>query len=213
MAIAFDNSTQGPQASSPGTQTYSHTCTGSNLILYVHVYTNPDNSNKVSGVTYNGVSMTLVNISGGLLGAGTAYLYRLVGPATGANNVVVTYSGATFGVSVATSYTGAKQSGGVFVSNTNTGASTDTVTLTPNSANNWIVMAVASSNAAPTAGGAAFLRQVGSNVAITAFDTNGAVTGSTSMTANASPGNMGAVAESFEPVVSASANGNFLAFM
>lgn len=206
MAIAFDASTQGT-AGVTSPQTYSHTCTGSDLILYVHIYT-VGTGNQVTGVTYNGVSMTSVG-SIDLSTFGRTYLYRLVNPASGANNVVITYSGSqVYGVSVATSYTGALQSGGTFVSNTAVDATPDvSVVLTPNSSGNWIAMAMGNDGAAPFGGGgSASVRQIGSNVAIIAYDTNGGVSGSTTMTATMVGGNnLSVVAESFEPSAAASA--------
>ncbi len=205
MAIAFDSATQGSAGATPVTQTYAHTCTGTNLILYVHIYTNPDSVDSVTGVTYAAVAMTRVDTQANSTGNGRATLYRLVAPATGANNVVISYTGATFAVSVATSYTGAKQSGGVFVTNKATGTNTVSISITPNSTDNWIAMACASGNNAPTAAAAAFLRQAGSNVAITAFDTNSDVSGATTMTCNAAATTvLGVVGESFEPAGAAS---------
>lgn len=210
MAIAFDAKTQGSAGASPVTQTYAHTCTGSNLILYVHVFS-VGIAGVVTGVTYNAVSMTLVDEQ--VSGSGSnATLFRLVNPASGSNNVVISYTAAAYGASVSTSYTGAKQSGGVFVKNKNTGNPSVTVVLTPNSSNNWIVMAVGADASAPTATNSAFLRQVGSNVAITAFDTNADVSGSTTMGAS-SDNLLYAVAESFEPAGAASTTLPFKALL
>jgi hypothetical protein len=206
MAIAFGDKTQGPAGSSP--HSYSHTVSGSNAILYVHIFLG-GGAQTISAMTYNSVAMTLVDsqISGT---GGTAFLYRLVNPTTGSNTVAITFS-ASFGTSVATFYTGAKQSGGVFVTGKNQGATTSVVTLTPNSANNWIAFAVGADVSAPTATNSAFLRQVGSNVAITAFDTNGGVTGSTTVGAT-SDSRLYGVAESFEPAV-VSVKSGFFNFM
>lgn len=106
MAVAFDaasNSNGGNVESI----TWSHTCTGSNLVLYVGVH-EAYGVDHVSGVTYNGVAMTRVKDSFVATGC---YVYRLIAPATGANNVVVTFSsllnrGKAVG---AVSFTGADQ--------------------------------------------------------------------------------------------------------
>lgn len=103
MAIAFDAATK---SSGTGTSiTYAHTCTGSNLILFVLAYGYP---NPATGTTYNGVAMTRVTDQ--IMNAGGPYIsvFYLINPATGSNNVVV--SGAGLEGSSCASYTGVKQS-------------------------------------------------------------------------------------------------------
>ncbi len=209
-AIAYDTSLSGSCGAAPTTQTYSYTVTGSNPILYVTVFT-VATTDTVSGITYNGSAMTRV---GTISNAdfGDVFLYRLVGPATGAHNVVVTYTGSpVFGCSTTSSYTGAKQSGGVFVSATNRAESnTVSISITPNSANNWIAMGQANSGTAPFGGGgSATVRLVNANNAASVmYDSNGTVsTGSVTMTSTwsgASNTGAGIVGESFEPVATPS---------
>lgn len=198
MAIAFDAKTQGlANTSSP--QSYAHTCTGTDRILYVHIFLT-GGAQTISAMTYNGVSMTQVASRTSGTGS-TIYLYRLVNPASGSNNVSITFS-ATFSATVAVSFTGALQAGGTFVSATGLAATTLGVNVTPNSANNWISFAVGSDQNAPTALNSSFLRQVGADIAITAMDTNAAVTGLTTMgaTQSGSPNTaIYGIAESFEP--------------
>ena len=104
MAIAFDNATDGGQASATSL-TFSHTITkagyGAN-VLFVTVY---DQNATVTGVTYAGVSMTAVpGWSSGGLGA---YYFYLFNPTNGVNNVVVTKSAGTATVqAIASSYNG-----------------------------------------------------------------------------------------------------------
>ena len=72
--------------------TIAHTCTGSNRAIYVGTYARDLGVGDVTGVTYNGVALTQI----GLTQAddnNDLKLWRLVAPATGANNVVVTNSG------------------------------------------------------------------------------------------------------------------------
>ena len=103
MAIAFDSTANGLQGSTT-TLTYSHVCTGSNLILFVSVTTV---STNISGVTYNGTGMTLLsNVNNGAKN----YLFYLINPSTGANNIVVSAGGSTLIMSSSASYTGANQS-------------------------------------------------------------------------------------------------------
>jgi hypothetical protein len=89
MAIAFDaaSSSNGSGAS----LTWAHTCTGSNLVLIVGV--SVDTGHTVSGITYNAVAMT--QVPGGTVATANirSYLYYLVGPATGAHDIVVSLGG------------------------------------------------------------------------------------------------------------------------
>jgi hypothetical protein len=107
MAIAFDASSVGHQDFG-GTMTISHTCTGSNLVL-VAMAANTSSSDKVSGVTYNGVAMTRVRAELGLVSA-TPYVYILANPATGTHDIVWTFTSAdqTFS-GINASFTGVDQ--------------------------------------------------------------------------------------------------------
>ena len=105
MAIAIDATTAVTATNSSTTHTFSHTCTGSNLILWVAAGAS---AGDPSGVTYNGVAMTKVNSVN--LQSSWVALWYLVAPATGANNVIVTAaSGSVTGGAM--SFTGAKQTG------------------------------------------------------------------------------------------------------
>lgn len=108
MAIAFDAKTGFTYSGSTVTQTYSHTCSGSDRILFVGVSIR--NTRTITSVTYNGVAMTQ---SGSSIGVGTVvdYLFYLVNPATGTNTVSITQSAADTITSCSISYTGASQTG------------------------------------------------------------------------------------------------------
>ena len=101
MAIAFDVSSIGTYN---GT-TWTHTCTGNNLYLMVAM---PNSSSPPTGVTYAGVSMTLLgNSTDGYLS-----VWGLYGPATGANSIIMSGGDAgSYEIGVAVSYTGVLQSG------------------------------------------------------------------------------------------------------
>ena len=140
MAIAFDASSIRTQDSGGGTtSTWSHTCTGSDRILFVGVTVGTGMT--VSGVTYNGVSMTQVAtlaLGGAVFNNG--YIFRLVAPATGANNIVVTASADTFIYAAATSYTGVDQTTPIDVSGTNSTTGTSLgLSLTTTKDNDWLV--------------------------------------------------------------------------
>ena len=142
-AIAFDAAVDDTNAGA-ASLTFSHTCTGDNLILFVGV-SSGSGTTLPTGVTYGGEAMSLVN-SGTrttVLGA----LYMKVGPLTGANNVVITYAGAQGDIiGVAVSYTGAKQSG-----QPNTSATADDFSDVPSAAitttvNNTLAVALIAHN-------------------------------------------------------------------
>src|SRR5438045_542003 len=101
-AIAFDAATV--PTSSTTIITFSHTTSGSNRILFVSATSNGGGS--VTGVTYNGVSMAEIAHHTDVNGP-TQYLFHLVGPALGTNNVVINLTTGVLGVGSAVSYTGA----------------------------------------------------------------------------------------------------------
>jgi hypothetical protein len=113
MAIAIGNKTASNQNPNGGTQTLSHNMsTGADGTLLVVI--TMANTVSFSGCTYDGVAMTLVrNQNMGTLSQRQA-MYILQAPSTGANNIVVTFSGSQFNNTsiFACSFTGA---GGVDV--------------------------------------------------------------------------------------------------
>ena len=108
FAVAEDNTTAnriGSLGSSP--QTFSHTTAGSNRLIAVSLHWSV-NPNTITS-TYNGVSTTAQgNVSCASATRHTA-VGTLVAPATGANNVVVTYGSATDEIAHATTFTGVDQ--------------------------------------------------------------------------------------------------------
>ena len=90
MAIALDAQSTGPLGFG-ATATWAHTCSGSNRILIVHLAFVGGSGPGASGITYNGVAMTLGQsvTSGGIKNE----WWYLMSPATGANNIVATFSG------------------------------------------------------------------------------------------------------------------------
>ncbi len=97
---------------------FSHTPgSGSNRLLLVSVglgaVTDTGNPPSMSGVTFNGVAMTLVDSqisgSGGAGDDTISYIYRMVNPPAGPANVVVTLGGAGSLVVGATTFTGVNQ--------------------------------------------------------------------------------------------------------
>jgi hypothetical protein len=89
--LTFDAA--GGSAGSGTTLTFSHTCTGADRILFVGVSWQ-GNGITISSVTYNGVAMSeLWDVAHSSLGAYHSGGLILANPATGANDVVITFSG------------------------------------------------------------------------------------------------------------------------
>lgn len=184
MAIAFDTATGTVVSTgSPSTINWSHTCTGSNLNLVVHVY-NDDGTDKVTGVTYNSVAMTRVQVKS-TVAKQTVYSYILINPTTGANTVVVTASAGSNQLGgISQSYTGCAQSGQPDSSNNNSQlivASPFTVTDTVINSNCWLVGCERNDSEIPTAGSGTIIRDTRNTM--TGTDSNGTV-GTGSQTQN-----------------------------
>lgn len=121
MAVAAD--TPGNSSTEGATSlTFAYTCAGANRLLCVGVAIYNGNGTEVTGVTYNGVAMTS---AGSVLGsaADEVTIWYLVAPATGSNNVVVSFDNAVSGaVAGAINFTNVHQTTptGSFVSATGT---------------------------------------------------------------------------------------------
>lgn len=154
MAIAFDSSSNITSDTS-NTTTFSHTCSGSDRILFVTASSlNNGTADAVTGVTYAGVSMT--KLFGPVAVGGVSwvtYLYYIVNPTSGANNVVIsrnTSNGEGYGSAV--SYTGVDQVSPIDASTTGTGTGSPiTTTLSSVTDNCWFVLANWNPDANPTA--------------------------------------------------------------
>ncbi len=194
MAIAFVAAAGFAYAGGP-TITNAYTVgSGSDRLLVVGV-TVDGVSDVVSGVTYNSVSMTLavkLTPSGSDNGAKQSYIYYLLGPASGANNIVVTTSVAA--EVVAADYTGVAQSGQTDATNThdvNSASPSDpfTSSITTVADNSLVVLldSAYSFGNPSTAGTGATRRAYGATIALaTLYDCGTPVTpaGSYSMTIN-----------------------------
>jgi len=156
--IALDAaSSPTPSNSVVNSFTWSHTTSGADRILVVGVSIRNDLSQTVSSVTYGGTPLTPV--AGGVQSNGTSVrveLWRLVAPALGANDVVVTLSGgATAKMAYgAVSLTGVSQASPIDAANSAVStSSTPSVTVTTLAQNAWVVDAIAfrsTGNGAPT---------------------------------------------------------------
>lgn len=125
--------------------TYSFTAgSGANRLLAGSVVTLGTSTDVVTGVTYAGVSMTRVGSidnAGGVNGAQREYMYFLLAPATGANNVVVSRSDSGTIASAVADYTGVLQSGQPDASNTArcNNSTTCTISVTAVAGGSWLM--------------------------------------------------------------------------
>jgi hypothetical protein len=203
MLIAFDAYTAGgDNGGSSNSLTYSHTCTGSNGILFVGVRGDVLND-YVTSATYNGVAMSL---AGKQICNGDRYVYLfyLKGPATGTHNVVVTASQTILISADSTSYTGASQGVGLDATSVQQdgGSSPSNFSITTVADNCWVIECMHSQSNV-TAGVGTTLRSDGTIQRPHLCDTNGPKTpaGSVTLSLNITPDykNTTAILASFEP--------------
>jgi hypothetical protein len=145
VAVAFD-ATANTSGVGVSSLTFAHTCTGSSLLLVVGVtWTDTSISGaSLTGITYNGVAMTQLKTL--MAGIATDEVWYLIAPATGAHNVVVTFTNvnpleapSTTAVAGSISWTGVDQVTPLGTPVTATATSTaPSVTLTGVSASNFV---------------------------------------------------------------------------
>lgn len=113
MAWAIDATSFKNREDSPTSpETISHTCTGSNLILFsglMYYAASPAGTAVVSNA-YNGSSMSKLQTTQTSGGGGSVELWYLVNPSTGTNNISVSWTGTNSQLSAANaSFTGLNQ--------------------------------------------------------------------------------------------------------
>jgi hypothetical protein len=142
MAIALDvATTSAATTSSP--LTWSHTCTGSNLLLVVGVGVSSYISGQatVTGVTYNSVTMYKAR-SDQSTGGTESSVWLLENPSTGSNTVSVTwtYGSGQHAGGTSVSYTGCSQTHTPDAVNgtTGTGTGDKTFAVTTSADNCWV---------------------------------------------------------------------------
>lgn len=128
MAVAHDSSTDITRNSAATTFTFSHTCAGSDRCLLS--FARGPSDQTITGITYNGVSMTALPGTDGV--GNTTFLanygFYLLDPATGANNVVVTANTSTTIIAGAVSFTGVEDLDTAEEAEGISSAATDTIT-------------------------------------------------------------------------------------
>ena len=141
MAIAFDSVlqtvTHTPAPVSPVVDSFTNTA-GTYMQVGI-CERGATTADRVTGVTYNGVSMTQVAKQDTTAANGYDYVYELVSPATGANNISVSFSVGVTDIRVgAVSYTGVSVASQANATGTVASSNSWTGTVTTVNADNWI---------------------------------------------------------------------------
>lgn len=199
MAIAFDLA-DGGNFTTGTSLTWSHTCTGTNRILFVGYRCGA--AGAVTGITYNSVAMTRIASE---TGADNVGLFYLINPASEANNVVISLGSSQFISGISSSYTGARQSAQPDSSNTRTAAATTNgnISTTIVADNSWTVAIAKAASSAITGSTNATERADGDNNEQSLMDSNGPLgAGSQTMTiSSAGNATWSEVIASFAPFV------------
>lgn len=185
MAIAFNAAADGGNngGGSAGL-TFAYTCGSGNNRLLVVLVLGDTSVNDVTGVTYNGVSMTLAAPPGLAPGGPDnrwLYLFWLIAPATGTNNVVISASSTHFILGGAADYTGVSQTGQPDATTTHAGSGSITsltTSITTVADNSWAVLAENNGGGLPPTANTGTIRRA-VDAAFSAwglFDSNGPVT-------------------------------------
>lgn len=193
MAIAHDATAEGYRHNSAGTTTeWSHTCTGTDRFLYVHISTyKAGGGDIVTGVTYNGTAMTELTPSQTPQTEIEHYVFYLANPSSGTNTVIVSHSSNNYTWGLSSSYTGVDQttpidsnSGG----GTGTLGTTITATTTVVASNCWTVSCCVMTNGVTGTTDTLRIRTTAPNTWQQIVDSNGIV-GTGSQSLNHSGGN------------------------
>ena len=203
MAIAFDTSAKTAYVDNVTSLTLSFTTTGSERALVVFVNTVDPTGDIISGVTYGGTAMTLIDKTVRYTGTNWTYLFYLLNPASGANDIVASFTESSAHAQIfASSYTGVNQTA-IDAQNKNTGTGTTSVTvsITTVADNCWLVGGGAYESGI-SAGANTVIRQhesLGSGI----IDSDGAKSppGSYSLNLTQNSGNFGIVAVSLAPII------------
>lgn len=138
--MTFDAASNSGVSTATSPKPWSHTCTTVNGVLVVTVALG-STTDDITDITYNGVSFVANKLRQSGVGAET-YMFYLLNPAQGANNIIVTWSGGSNMVAAASSYGQVQQTGepdatGVTGDSTST---TKTVSVTVVKGGSWLIM-------------------------------------------------------------------------
>lgn len=183
FAIALDNTPGGMGTGSTGTSiTISFTCTGSNLFLLAPEVGPVVASQNVTGITYNAVALTQIGTGQRSPSDRFFGMWYLVGPSTGANNLVTSMPANAQGTTqMVASYSGCAQSGqpdNSATAQTAGSGTTNSASITTVANNCWIaaIFNDATGSASVTAGVNTTVRQSNAGSEYGFVDSNMAIT-------------------------------------
>lgn len=152
--IAFNTASNSGYQAASASYSWSHTCTGNNRFLAVDVAL-LSVGQTVTGITYNGVAMTLIGAQTTVSSVGRVESWGLANPASGTNTIEVTLSGSIASAGCAVSYSGVQQTSPYANFNsaqaTNVGAADATVNVTTAETGSWVHGALATDDGNVTA--------------------------------------------------------------
>lgn len=187
MAITFDTSVDTSYNVSVSSLTFSHTTSGTERLLVVNAGLWTNSGKTVTGVTYNGTAMTLVD-NGAADANNNCYMYYLINPDSGTHDVVISASGTCDLWGASASYNGVNQLAPLGDTNKSNGSGDPlTGTVTTTEANSWIIMVNYGNGGGDgqTAGAGTTLRENNTATGAVIADSSGAVSpGSNSLITN-----------------------------
>ncbi len=175
MAIARDNFNDWfMTGANPESHAFDCMPTGNDLLL-VYIVNDSSNVDRVATVTYAGIPATRIGIAQGA--TNISYLYGLIAPSSGSNNLTILYTSPSAGFIFAASYSNVSQTAWLsspnFNSNTNNSTTTLTNTITVAGSGSW-VGGGGSNNAAQIVVDKGLILANSQNVARANWDSNGA---------------------------------------
>lgn len=139
MAIAYDTTGTGGTSAPASSITYNHTVASTQPGLIVQVWVGDTvSSYTLTGITYAGAGATSV-FNNAVTGGRIYAMFKKTAPATGSNNVTVSFSGAVWGGANSTSYTGVDQTNLEDTSVYTTATGNLTLTVTTSADDCWLV--------------------------------------------------------------------------
>lgn len=195
--ISFDTSVAVSDTSSTSPKTWSHTNSGNLLVVGIGYNKSNNAATVTSSATYNGVAMTKLSQDIDTGGFGSIDYFYLVGAATGAHNVSVTFSPSTGTISaskaVSASYFLVRSDGQPDSSNhaSNVSGATVTMSTTVVNSNCWLIGVLWDGAGSTSVGAGTTFRVSKSEVSL--YDSGVAVsTGSQSLISTGNGGSSGA---------------------
>lgn len=156
VGVIFDAASNSGYKTASASYSWTHTCTGTNLGLFVGVSMLSVLGSSVSGITYAGINLIMIGAVASVSGAVRSEIWFLPNPATGANSIAVTLTASLDSIGNAASFTGVHQAYPIeaFASatTTNVGAADATVNVTTVSDNDIVIDNVATDDTSITVG-------------------------------------------------------------